>query len=142
MLALRSNEESGFTCVIGIGGIGSGIVYALQGEHELGRNESRLGELLNSRDYCKLHIVLHYIVRLMGSGSQPAPFRVWPIGLVGNDSAGRRILGEMSGAGIDTRFVRIHPTMRTLFSVCFLYPDGSGGNITRSCCTTGYKALN
>ena len=39
-----------------------------QGEHELGRNESRLGELLDSRDYCKLHIVEHYIARLMGSG--------------------------------------------------------------------------
>ena len=66
MLALRPNAKTGFTCAIGIGGIGAGMVYTLQGEHELGRNESRLGELLDSRDYCKLHIALHYIARLMG----------------------------------------------------------------------------
>ena len=65
MLTLRANAESGFTCAIGIGGIGAGIMYALAGEHELGRNESRLGELLDARDYCKLHIVEHSIARLM-----------------------------------------------------------------------------
>ena len=64
MLALRANAERGFKCAIGIGGIGAGMIYALKGDHELGRNESRLGELLDSRDYCKLHIVLHYIARL------------------------------------------------------------------------------
>ena len=130
MLTLRANTKSGFTCAVGIGGIGTGIVYALQGEHELGRNESRLGELLESRDYCKLHIVEHYIARLMGSRRDPASFRVWPVGVVGNDAGGRRILTEMSAAGMDTQFVRSHPALKTLFSVCFNYPDGSGGNIT------------
>jgi len=132
MLALRANTKSGFTCAIGIGGIGAGIIYALQGEHELGRNESRLGELLESRDYCKLHIVQHYIARLMGSSGESAPFRVWPVGVVGNDEVGRRILTEMGDAGMDTQFVRSHPALKTLFSVCFNYPDGSGGNITSS----------
>jgi len=132
MLALYANAESGFTCAMGIGGIGSGMIYALEGEHELGRNESRLGELLDSRDYCKLHIVEHYIARLMGAGRDPGSFRVWPVGVVGNDAVGRRILTEMSAVGIDTRFVRSHPQLRTLFSVCFFYPDGSGGNITSS----------
>jgi len=132
MLVLRSNAESGFTCAMGIGGIGSGMIYALEGEHELGRNESRLGELLASRDYCKLHIVEHYIARLMGAGRDPASFHVWPVGVVGNDAVGRQILTEMSAVGIDTRFVRSHPQLRTLFSVCFFYPDGSGGNITSS----------
>lgn len=108
------------------------MVYALQGEHELGRNESRLGELLDSRDYCKLHIVLHYIARLMGSGREPDSFQVSPIGVIGNDVAGRQILTEMTAAGIDTQFVRTHPALRTPFSVCFMYPDGSGGNITSS----------
>lgn len=108
------------------------MVYALQGEHELGRNESRLGELLDSRDYCKLHIALHYIARLMGSRSEPATFCVWPVGVVGNDAAGRQILSEMRVAGIDTQFVRTHAALRTPFSVCFMYPDGSGGNITSS----------
>ena len=132
MLTLRANTKSGFTCTVGIGGIGAGIIYALQGEHELGRNESRLGELLESRDYCKLHIVEHYIARLMGSSRDPASFRVWPVGVVGNDAVGRRILTEMSAAGMDTQFVRSHPALKTLFSVCFNYPDGSGGNITSS----------
>jgi sugar/nucleoside kinase (ribokinase family) len=132
MLALRANTECGFTCAIGIGGIGAGMIYALQGDHELGRNESRLGELLDSRDYCKLHIVLHYIARLMGSRKEPDSFQVWPVGVVGGDAAGRQILTEMSAAGMDTRFVRTHPALRTIFSICFIYPDGSGGNITSS----------
>jgi len=142
MLTLRANTKSGFTCAVGIGGIGTGIVYALQGEHELGRNESRLGELLESRDYCKLHIVEHHIARLMGSSRDPASFRVWPVGVVGNDATGRRILTEMSSAGMDTQFVRNHPSLRTLFSVCFNYPDGSGGNITSTNSAAGALAAD
>jgi len=142
MLALRANTKSGFTCAVGIGGIGAGIIYALQGEHELGRNESRLGELLESRDYCKLHIVEHYIARLMGSGRAPASFRVWPVGVVGNDAVGRRILTEMSAAGMDAQFVRSHPALKTLFSVCFIYPDGSGGNITSSNSAAGALSVD
>ena len=132
MLALRANAESGFTCAIGIGGIGSGIMYSLLGEHDLGRNESRLGELLDSRDYCKLHILQHNIARLMGSDLAPGSFRVLPIGVVGNDAIGTQILTEMSDAGLDMQFVRSDPALKTLFSVCFIYPDGSGGNITSS----------
>jgi hypothetical protein len=74
MLALRANAERGFTCAIGIGGIGAGIMYSLHGEHDLGRNESRLGELLDSRDYCKLHIIEHYIARLWALEKARAPF--------------------------------------------------------------------
>jgi sugar/nucleoside kinase (ribokinase family) len=132
MLTLQADVESGFTCAIGIGGIGAGLMYALAGEHELGRNESRLGELLDARDYCKLHIVEHYIARFMGSERTPNSFRVWPIGVVGNDAVGRQIFTEMSAAGMDMQFVRSDPALKTLFSVCFIYPDGSGGNITSS----------
>ena len=140
MLTLRANTERGFTCATGIGGIGAGMVYALQGDHELGRNESRLGELLDSRDYCKLHIVLHYVARLLGSHAEAASFQVWPIGVVGNDAPGCRILAEMRSAGMDTRFVRTHPALRTPFSVCFMYPDGTGGNITSSNSAAGALA--
>ena len=118
------------------------MVYALQGQHELGRNESRLGELLDSRDYCKLHIVIHYVARLMGSGRGPASFRAWPVGVVGNDAAGHQILTEMSAAGMDTQFVRKHPALKTPFSVCFIYPDGSGGNITSSNSAAGALSLD
>ena len=132
MLALRANAKNGFTCAIGIGGIGSGIMYSLHGEHDLGRNESRLGELLDSRDYCKLHIIEHYIARLMGSNMAADSFRVLPIGVVGNDGIGTQLLTEMSAAGLDIRLVRSDPVLKTLFSVCYIYPDGSGGNITSS----------
>jgi sugar/nucleoside kinase (ribokinase family) len=132
MLALRANTESGFTCCIGVGGIGAGIIYELDGEHELGRNESRPGKLLDARDYCKLHIIEHYISQLMGCKKAPDRFQVRPIGVVGDDEFGHQILNEMSSVGMDMRFVRTHPALKTLFSVCFTYPDGSGGNITSS----------
>ncbi len=140
MLALRANTERGFTCAVGVGGVGAGIIYVLNDEHELGRNESRLGTLLDARDYCKLHIVAHYIARLMGGSGARSSFPVWPIGVVGNDTTGIRLLGEMDGAGMDVRFVRTHPSLKTQFSVCYVYPDGSGGNITSS--NSAAQALN
>ena len=130
MLALQPDPVNGFRQVVGVGGIGSGIVFALEGEQTLGRNESRLGELLDARDYCKLHIVQHYIARFMGAGKVPSTFEVVPIGVIGGDSVGRQLREEMETAGLDTRLVRIDSKARTLFSVCFVYPDGSGGNIT------------
>jgi sugar/nucleoside kinase (ribokinase family) len=130
MLALKANAERGFTSAIGIGGIGAGIVYSLYGDHDLGRNESRMGDLLGSRDYCKLHILEHNIAQLLGVGRPQSPVRVLPIGVVGNDDTGGQILKEMSAAGLDLRFIRRDPSLKTLFSICFIYPDGSGGNIT------------
>ncbi|HEX6907174.1 MAG TPA: hypothetical protein VF154_11240, partial [Terriglobales bacterium] len=56
-LRLRLEGSPGYRRLIGIGGIGSGIFFALDGEHTLGREESRLGKLLEVRDYCKLHII-------------------------------------------------------------------------------------
>src|SRR5258708_31928907 len=55
-----------------------------------------------------------------------------PIGNVGDDAAGRFVLQEMSDAGIDTGRVRTLPGKPTLFSVCFQYPNGDGGNLTTS----------
>ena len=115
-----------------MGGIGSGIVFALEGGHDLGRNESRPGRLLDVRDYCKLHIVAHYPSVLLGARPEGAPFHVLPIGKVGDDEAGRRLRAEMTAAGMDLRFVDTVTGPPTLFSVCFLYPDGSGGNVTTS----------
>lgn len=37
---------------------------------------------------------------------------------------------EMQNVGIDMSFVAIISNLRTLFSVCYQYPDKSGGNIT------------
>ena len=68
--------------LIGVGGIGSGMLFALQGEHELARNESRPARLLDVRDYCKLHIVAHYPTVLLGAREDSGPFHVVPVGKV------------------------------------------------------------
>lgn len=129
---LHSNRDMRFTHVIGIGGIGAGVVFALQGNHTLGRHESRLAELLDARDYCKLHIIEHYIATMMGAKTGSSRFQALAIGVVGDDEAGYQLLLEMKRAGINTKWVRKDARCKTLYSVSFLYPDGSAGNITSS----------
>ena len=126
-----SANSSSYRRLIGIGGIGSGIFFALDGNHTLGRDESRLGRLLDIRDYCKLHIISHYVAKLLGAGPGDE-FRVIPIGKVGDDAPGRQLIAEMSAAGMDTNHVEVVAGSPTMFSVCFQYPDGMGGNITTS----------
>lgn len=131
-LALRADPKLGFTQLVGVGGIGTGTIIALDGNDTLGRNESRMGQLLDARDYCKLHIVEHYVAILMGAKHARNMFRVLAIGNVGGDLAGEALVREMAEAGIDTSYVLIDPKRKTLFSVTLLYPDQSGGNITTS----------
>jgi sugar/nucleoside kinase (ribokinase family) len=140
LTALPLGPDAPYRRIVGVGGIGTGIVFALEGAHELGRNESRPGRLLDVRDYCKLHIVAHYPSVLLGARPEGTPFHVLPMGKVGDDDAGRRLRTEMADAGMDVRFVDAVSNSPTLFSVCFLYPDGSGGNITTS--TSAAAALN
>jgi ribokinase len=116
-----------YSCLIGTGGIGSGQFFALQGNETLGREESRGGHFLDRRDYCKLHIIAHYVQSLLGK-----PFSAYLIGKVGDDAAGMQLLGEMKSAGLNARYVERVPGKPTQFSLCFLYPDGSGGNLTTS----------
>ncbi|KPK86519.1 MAG: hypothetical protein AMJ81_00980, partial [Phycisphaerae bacterium SM23_33] len=94
----------------------------------LGRNESRAGTILPRRDFCKLHITAHYVAALTAAGR--GGFAVLPIGKVGGDPTAAAMLEHMRRAGMDTRFVASQPGCSTLFSVCFTYPDGDGGNIT------------
>jgi sugar/nucleoside kinase (ribokinase family) len=129
---LPLGDTAPYRRIVGVGGIGTGIVFALDGPQDLSRNESRSGRLLDVRDYCKLHIVAHYPAVLLGARPEGAPFHVLPVGKVGADEPGRRLLAEMTAAGMDVRFVDAVQGSPTLFSVCFLYPDGSGGNITTS----------
>ncbi len=114
-----------YRAMLGVGGIGSGTFFLLNGEHTLGREESRSGHFIDRRDYCKLHIISHYVRALLGEA-----FHTLPIGKVGDDEAGRRVVREMQDAGLDLQHVQIIPGAQTLFSFCFLYPDGSGGNLT------------
>jgi sugar/nucleoside kinase (ribokinase family) len=132
MQVLTIDSRSPYRVLVGVGGIGTGCFFALEGNQTLGRNESRPGKLLDVRDYCKLHIITHYVTRLLGTGKCEDGFHVLPVGLVGNDAAGRQVVKEMAEVGIDTSLVRTVDGKPTLFSVCFQYPDGSGGNITTS----------
>jgi len=113
--------------VLGIGGIGSGLTFALNGDHTLGREESRAASLLDARDYCKLHIVLHHVRRLL-----PADVEVVPIGAVGDDAPGRSLLAQIAAEGMPTDRVALVAGAPTLFAVSFVYPSGDGGNLTTS----------
>jgi ribokinase len=114
-----------FQSLIGVGGVGTGQFFQLNGSHTLGREESRSGHFLERRDYCKLHIITHYVKTLLGPS-----FSAIPVSRVGADEAGRRLRREMEITGLDLRFLAEDPGRPTLFSFCFLYPDGSGGNLT------------
>ena len=116
-----------YRALIGVGGIGSGSFFAIAGNATLSREESRGGRFLDQRDYCKLHIIAHYVQTLLGP-----PFVTLPVGMVGDDDTGRRLCAGMAEAGMDMRHVARVPGEQTLFSFCFVYPDGSGGNLTTS----------
>lgn len=124
-----------YNCMIGTGGIGTGMFFLLEGDHTLGRNESRLGEWVPYKDYCKLHIISHYAAVLLGA--KKSDFEVIAIGKVGDDEPGHRMIGEMKGVGMDVSHVDILSDASTLYSVCFQYPDSTGGNITTSNSASG-----
>ena len=116
-----------FDYVVGTGGVGTGILFLLEGDHPLQKNESRPAFLTDFQDFCKLHIILHYVAKLV---DRSVP--IYPISRIGDDDAGLKVLQQMQDVGMDTRFVRTDPALKTLFSVCFQYPDGQGGNLTTS----------
>ena len=114
-----------YQVMIGTGGIGSGTFFLLNDNHTLGREESRSGHYLDKNDYCKLHIISHYVKVLLGQ-----EFQVFPIGKVGDDEIGKKILNEMKEIDLSLKYVGIEKGKNTLFSFCFIYPDKSGGNMT------------
>jgi ribokinase len=111
--------------MIGAGGIGSGKFFALNNNQTIGREESRSGHFLDRKDYCKLHIICHYVKALLGPD-----FIYVPVGKVGHDEIGAQLIAEMVEIGLDTRWVTVCEDATTLFSFCFIYPDGTGGNLT------------
>jgi sugar/nucleoside kinase (ribokinase family) len=119
------NKILRFAAMIGVGGVGSGSFFLLNGNHTLGREESRSGRFMDRKDYCKLHIVSHYVKALLGPD-----FDAIPAGKVGDDDVGRRLYHEMEDAGLNLRYLELSKDDQTLFSFCFIYPDGSGGNLT------------
>jgi sugar/nucleoside kinase (ribokinase family) len=122
-------NELKYDRIIGTGGIGAGIFFKLHGDHTLGRNESRQAELVPYKDYCKLHIIMHYISVMLGAQSDGS-FRSYPIGKIGADEPGKQLLQAMKDIGMNMTGVETVSGENTLFSVCFQYPDSTGGNIT------------
>ena len=112
--------------VVGTGGIGTGILFRFSEDETLGRNESRMAQLTDVKDYCKLHIILHYVAVL------GPDIPVYAIGRVGDDNQGEEVLKMMEDYHIRTDYVKRMKDAPTLFSVCFTYPDSDGGNITTS----------
>lgn len=135
-LRVPNGDKLSFQRLIGTGGIGSGMFFKIDGNETLGRNESRSGVLMPFRDFCKLHIITHYIAVLLGAGTDEGP-EVYPIGKVGDDEVGASLIHEMKKTGMSVGAVSIVPQSRTLFSVCFQYPDSTGGNITTSNSASG-----
>ncbi len=116
-----------FSRAIGTGGIGTGILFALQGEKTIERTESRGAILSGARDYCKQHIILNYLAKTLAGDAQ-----VYAVGKIGADENGARLRREMEEAGILTKFVEQDAQKPTMCSVCLEYPDKSVCNITAS----------
>jgi sugar/nucleoside kinase (ribokinase family) len=127
-----------YDSLVAAGGVGAGIAFQLLTGETLGRNESRPAVLLSARDYCKGHVVLHYVATLLRTGLPDAP-KVVPIGRVGDDRDGHRLLEEMRATGMSTEYVIVDPDLPTLYSVSYQYPDSSGGNLTA--CNSASGAL-
>lgn len=125
MTPLNITSPPKYKVVVGTGGIGAGRVFLLDGNHTLGREESRGGHFRDARDYCKQHIILHYIKVLLGDSID-----VYPVGCVGRDDSGDQLFREMEATGMVMDFVDRLDGRPTLFSFCFHYPDGAGGNMT------------
>jgi len=111
--------------IVGTGGIGKGLFFLSHEKEELGRNESRMAELSDAKDYCKLHIVFHYLGILLAPDID-----VVPIGKIGIDENGYACRTQMEQAGMNTKWVRETSTKPTMLSVCIQYPDKNGCNIT------------
>lgn len=114
-----------YDALVATGGLGAGIHLALEGDHTLGREESRGAYLLDRRDFGKLHIVSHYVQTLLDG-----EVLVVPVGRVGDDTAGEGVKHDLRRVGIDLSHVTTDQRTPTLFSVCFAYPSGEGGNLT------------
>jgi sugar/nucleoside kinase (ribokinase family) len=114
-----------YSKVVGTGGIGTGLLFLSEQSEILGRSESRPVILSKARDFCKQHIVLHYIATLTQGVA-----RTIPIGFVGSDAPGRDLLAEMNAEGLETTYIGVSEEDATMVSVCLQYPDKEGCNIT------------
>ena len=115
----------GIIGIIGIRGLGSGKFFKLNGDHKIGRDESRIGHFLYINDYCNQHIILHYLKVLL----EPF-FTVIPNGKIGDEDVGNYSFNEMSTTGFNMNHIEKVLHTSTLSSFSFQFPDGSSGNLT------------
>ena len=111
--------------IVGTGGIGKGMLFHSDEMTTLGRSESRLVRLSGAKDYCKQHIVLHYAAALLRGQTA-----IYPIGYVGCDEIGHKLIDKMERSGMNVRFVGKSETESTMLSICLQYPDKEGCNFT------------
>jgi len=116
-----------YSKIVGIGGIGTGMLFCTDINTILGRSESRLAVLDPAKDYCKQHIVFHYISTFLSPD-----VKVLPIGFVGNDIYGDRLINDIRGVGMDTSYLKTDLALPTMLSICLQYPDKETCNFTAS----------
>ena len=58
--------------------------------------------------------------------------QVIPVSAIGDDVRGSKVRDEMANAGLNLKYLKTYANTPTLHSLCFQYPDGSGGNITEN----------
>lgn len=126
-LLSSASHSRPFRQIIGIGGIGTGMLFHCLSNETIGRSESRLAELTPAKDYCKLQIVFYYLAALLAPD-----IAIRPAGVVGRDSFGPGLVEQMRQQGMDTSLVSYSDSLPTMLSVCWQYPDRDGGNITAS----------
>ena len=113
--------------IAGIGGVGMGMLFHTSNNATLGRSESRMAELSDAKDYCKLHIVFHYAAVLLTPHAT-----VYPIGCVGKDANGDTLLDDMKQAGMDISYIAVDDKLPTMVGVCLQYPDKETCNFSAS----------
>lgn len=114
-----------FREIVGTGGVGKGLVFRSSEVRTLGHNESRLATLTEIQDYCKLQIVFYYLATMFRSKT-----RVVALTMIGNDENGSQCINMLNGVGIDTSLVEVSTDVPTMLSVCLIYADNGGCNIT------------
>jgi sugar/nucleoside kinase (ribokinase family) len=133
---MNKKIQPAYNKIVGTGGLGVGVIYQMDGNHPIGKSESRKAFLQPYQDFCKIHIILHYVSKLIQDLSIPVP--VFPISGLGVDANGNKILNLLEKVGMKLDLVKSLNDRSTLSCICQNYPDGSSSNITEgaSACDT------
>ena len=105
-LRRAGGSASQLRALIGVGGIGAGHrSSARRRPRRWAGTRAGRAALLDQRDYCKLHIIATTWRGSWGGGVSRRT--VLPVGAVGTDDAGRRLVTDMKKPGMDVRHVQV-----------------------------------